>query len=259
VQRHEEANVTGPRPESAGESAVTADPPLVTSAPPVLSRATAAIVSAAAGLTFALLTIRVARQGPAVPRVDEHIHSWVISHRGPGSVTFARTVTWGGVTTVALPALVLAGAVAARGGRDIKRRLQSGLLLACVAGAGAYVAARINAFAGRGRPPVADWAGAAGGSAFPSGHTTTAALFAALGAWAIAARVHAGWPRRALWAGAVVYAAAVGWSRVWLAVHWPTDVIGGWLYGLAWFAGSIVVILTLRRRSVDRRAARLEA
>ena len=108
-------------------------------------------------------------------------------------------------------------------------------------------------------PDVADWAGAAGGSAFPSGHTTTAALFAALGAWAIAARVHAGWPRRALWAGAVVYAVAVGWSRVWLAVHWPTDVIGGWLYGLAWFAGSIVVILTLRRRSVDRRAARLEA
>jgi hypothetical protein len=103
VQRHEEANVTGPRPESAGESAVTADPPLVTSAPPVLSRATAAIVSAAAGLTFALLTIRVARQGPAVPRVDEHIHSWVISRRGPGSVTFARAVTWGGVTTVALP------------------------------------------------------------------------------------------------------------------------------------------------------------
>jgi membrane-associated phospholipid phosphatase len=153
------------------------DPPLVTSAPPVLSRGTAAIVSAAAGLTFVLLTTWVARQGPAVPRVDEHIHSWVISHRGPGSVTFARAVTWGGVTTVALPALVLAGAVAARGGRDIKRRLQSGLLLVCVAGAGVYVKAPINAFAGRGRPPVADWAGAAGGSAFPSGHTTTAARY----------------------------------------------------------------------------------
>jgi membrane-associated phospholipid phosphatase len=235
---------------------VNVDLPLVTPEPAVWSRATAVIVPAAAGLTFALLTIWVAGQGSAVPGVDEHIHSWVVSHRSRGSVTFARAVTWGGVTTVVLPALVAVGAVAARRGRDIKRSLGSGLLLFCVAGIGIYVETRINVLIGRGRPPVADWAGVAGGSAFPSGHTTAATLFAALCAWAIAARVPAGWPRRGVWAGAVVYAAAVGWSRVWLGVHWPADVIGGWLFGVTWFAGSIAVILMLRRRSVDRRAAR---
>src|ERR1700730_16405199 len=98
--------------------------------PPVWSRATAVIVPAAAGLTFALLTIWVAGQGSAVPGVDEHVHSWVISHRSPGSVTFARAVTWGGVTRVVLPALIAVGAVAAKGGRDIRRRLGPGLLLA---------------------------------------------------------------------------------------------------------------------------------
>jgi membrane-associated phospholipid phosphatase len=256
VQRQEEASVTGLRPGSAGEPAVAEGLPVVTLVPPAWSRASAAIVSVAAGLTFTLLTIWIAGRGSSVPSADEQVHSWVISHRSPGSVTFARDVTWGGVSRTVLPALVAVGAVAARGGRDYRRRLASGLLLSLVASAGVYAEARINVLVGRARPPVADWAGAAGGPAFPSGHTTTATLFAASCAWALAARVPAGWPRRAVWAGAVGYAVAVGWSRVWLGVHWPTDVIGAWLYGVAWMAGSIAVLLTLRGWSARRHAPR---
>lgn len=84
-------------------------------------------------------------------------------------------------------------------------------------------------------------------------------LFAASCAWAIAARVRPGWPRRAVWTAAVAYAAAAGWSRIWLGVHWPTDVIGGWLFGLAWPAGAIAVVLTVRRRSAGLGTPRREA
>jgi membrane-associated phospholipid phosphatase len=255
VRRQEEEDVAGSAGESAGASAEATDRPLI-SPPPVLSPAAAAVIWAAAGLTFAALTIWVAGRGSAVPGVDERLHGWVLSHRSPGSVTIARAVTPGGVTWVVLPALAAAGALAAEGGRDIKRRLGSGLLLLCVGGTGVYAGTRINALVGRARPPAADWAGAAGGSAFPSGHSTAATLFAASCAWALAARVRPGWPRRGVWAGAVAYASAVGWSRVWLGVHWPTDVVGGWLCGLAWSAGGIAVILTLRRRSASRRAVR---
>lgn len=256
MHRQQQADLTGPPSDPGGESTVTADLPLAAPSPVVVSRVTAATVSVAAGLTFALLTIWIAGRGSAIPAVDERIHDWVVTHRSAASVTIARAVTWAGVTRVVVPALIGVGAAAARAGRHISRRLISGLVLCGIASAGIYTEIRINALIGRARPPLAGWAGAAGGPSFPSGHTTAATLFAASCAWVIAARVPAGWPRRAVWAGAACYAAAVGWSRVWLGVHWPTDVIGAWLFGLAWSAGTITVILTLRRRSANRPAAR---
>jgi undecaprenyl-diphosphatase len=67
--------------------------------------------------------------------------------------------------------------------------------------------------------------------AFPSGHAANATLV-----WLALALLL---PRRrvgrslAIWA-AVWGALAVGLSRVMLGVHWPSDVIGGWAFGLFW-------------------------
>jgi membrane-associated phospholipid phosphatase len=210
------------------------------------------VVAVIAGLTFAFLAIWIARQGSTVPGIDERIHRWVMAHRNSANLRFARMVTWGGVTQVVLPILLLVGAVATEGGREFTRRLKAGFMIAFVASIGAYLGLQINHLQGRVRPPVSDWAGTAGGPSFPSGHTTVASLFAASCAWVIATRVHQGWPRIALWTGAVLYAAAVGLSRIWLGVHWPTDVIGGWLYALKWLAAGAAIILTLRKRRALR-------
>lgn len=59
--------------------------------------------------------------------------------------------------------------------------------------------------------------------AFPSGHAANSAVLA--GALAVLAG------RRWAWAPAVGAAGLIGLSRVWLNVHWPTDVLGGWMVG----------------------------
>jgi membrane-associated phospholipid phosphatase len=144
------------------------------------------------------------------------------------------------MSEVVLPALLLIGSVAAQG--RWATSLTSGAALTVIASAGIYVETWVNALINRARPPVADWAGPAGGPSFPSGHTTAATLFAICCAWALMARVPAGWGRRAMWAAAVLYAAIIGWSRIWLGVHWPTDVAGGLLFSLAWTCGIMAAL-----------------
>jgi undecaprenyl-diphosphatase len=88
---------------------------------------------------------------------------------------------------------------------------------------------------GRARPATAgELVGVSQSYALPSGHSANAAaVFTAI---ALVASV-IWWrkrPRRAIWAAAVVAILAVGFSRVWLAVHWPSDVLSGWLIGAGW-------------------------
>ena len=209
------------------------------------------------GISFAVLALWISRQGVTVPGFDLRIHVWVMTHRTSSNIKFSRGVTWGGVTQIVLPVLIIVGVIATEGGGTLTRRLKSGLLISIVASIGAYLGLQINHLQGRVRPPLSDWAGTAGGPSFPSGHTTVASLFAASCAWVIATRVRTGWPRIALWTGAVLYAFGVGLSRIWLGVHWPTDVIGGWLYALTWLSASAAVVLTIRKRRMNPAASKV--
>lgn len=68
---------------------------------------------------------------------------------------------------------------------------------------------------------------------FPSGHTTAATAFAVLLIYIV---TRERWPRSARWTltvAAVLLAVLVGWARVMLHAHWPSDVLGGFLVGTA--------------------------
>lgn len=83
------------------------------------------------------------------------------------------------------------------------------------------------------RPRPVNRLAASSGWSFPSGHTTAAAaaaLIAVLVCWSLVRRRSIRLVIAGLAAG---WALAVGISRVALVVHWPSDVVGGWLLVLA--------------------------
>ncbi|HEX6932222.1 MAG TPA: phosphatase PAP2 family protein [Streptosporangiaceae bacterium] len=89
---------------------------------------------------------------------------------------------------------------------------------------------------GRSRPPLAQAVAAADGFAFPSGHAAAAAAVCGAAAWLCGLRIRSWLGRTLVWAAAAMLAALVGISRVYLGVHWTSDVLGGWAVGVLWMA-----------------------
>lgn len=73
---------------------------------------------------------------------------------------------------------------------------------------------------------------------YPSGHTVRAAALAAVVIWLV---VPQRWRLQLAVAGGVIAGVAMGYARVALGVHWPTDTIGGIFLGIGWFAVSALV------------------
>ncbi|MEO7636823.1 MAG: phosphatase PAP2 family protein [Sphingomicrobium sp.] len=82
---------------------------------------------------------------------------------------------------------------------------------------------------------------------FPSGHSANSMI-----AYVCLALLIAGdSPRRLWWAGAAVaLSVAIGISRVLVGVHWPSDVVGGWSFGMLWTLLVVGLSSGLERRAV---------
>lgn len=72
----------------------------------------------------------------------------------------------------------------------------------------------------------------ASGSSYPSGHAAAAGYFAAVAILTTMALLPRGWWRRTLCALWLAIGVAVGLDRIFLVVHFPSDVIGGWALGV---------------------------
>ncbi|MDH6112421.1 membrane-associated phospholipid phosphatase [Kitasatospora sp. MAP12-15] len=108
----------------------------------------------------------------------------------------------------------------------------------------------------RARPYFPDAVAHAAGPSFPSGHAMTAAIasgtLAAL-VWPQAARAG----RIAACSLAALTTAAVGFTRIALGVHWPSDVLGGWLLAAAVLGASTAAVELCRPGALSRDVRRV--
>lgn len=165
-------------------------------------------------------------------RIDRAIYEAVYAGDHPGLATVAHVLTFLGEPTVLIAAGVVTAILLWRAGH---RHLPWVLIAVTMIGRGLSELQKY--WIARPRPEVEPHLVIVKTSSFPSGHATSSMIFYLTMALALTARTR--WHRIAS-AGAVVLSLAIGTSRVMLGVHWPSDVVGGWAFGMLW------VLLTLR-------------
>lgn len=106
---------------------------------------------------------------------------------------------------------------------------------------------------GRERPTIVEHIEVVGGLSFPSGHSLIAAvLYPTLG-MLVASNLRQRHLKVFVFTVAALLALIVGFTRVYLGVHYPSDVLGGWLLGVAFALAAGIVIQALKEQHIVER------
>lgn len=203
----------------------TADHHRVRTAGPRVSTLLAGTGGAAALVLVLLVTVAIRPLDPA----DRHLYKWVHGSPGTAETTLAKHLTVIG-DGVPLITVLLALCVVVR---LVWKRWEPLAVTSLAITFGGAASTVLKLGAGRDRPPVAGWMSEASGNSFPSGHTTVATAGYVALALAVAVLVNSPLVRALVVGTGAGLALAIGWTRVELGVHWPTDVLAGWALGTA--------------------------
>jgi undecaprenyl-diphosphatase len=187
-------------------------------------------VLALTGLVIAELTDNVVDHD-GLTRLDAPWHRWVVAHRSPGLTWLTTGISALGSTMVlAAVALCVAAWLAWR------RHWSQAVLVGMVTGGAGLLVVLVKNIVDRPRPPVADRLVVETNWSYPSGHSLGAT--AVIGVLTIIALtwVSGRVARAAVVTLGVLLVVAIGVSRFYLGVHWPSDILAGWLIGGLWLA-----------------------
>lgn len=157
----------------------------------------------------------------------------------------ARDVTGlGGNAVLTGVTLAVAGFLA------LVRKPAAGLTVLVAVGGGTVISSILKLVFQRVRPDIVPHAAEVYTSSFPSGHAMLSAVtYLTIGA--LLAQMQPQWRVKAYILGiAILTTLLVGVSRVYLGVHWPTDVLAGWCMGSAWALLCWLTALSLDRKGL---------
>jgi membrane-associated phospholipid phosphatase len=187
------------------------------------------IASAAAG---AGILVKDVTAGDGIAALDHQVASFVAAHHSGPLTTVMRAASTAGGPMVLAAVTAVAGVLL-----GIICRCWGPVLVAGMTVAGSVgLTIVLKEVLGRSRPPLDEALAAADGYAFPSAHAATATAPFGVLAYLCAGRLRSWGAQVTVCAGAMTLTALVGLSRVYLGVHWMTDVIGGWTFGVLWLA-----------------------
>lgn len=166
---------------------------------------------------------------PAGSGLDADVMDWTLAHRNAFLTRVMKLITWFGSSLVLVPVVLVVS-------HDFWVRRSdwrpAASLVASWAGS-ILLYSSLKNLIGRPRPPVSVMLVKAAGPAFPAGHTTVAmAVFGTLAFFLTRDRSRR--VRAWIWATYGLLILLIGASRVYLGVHWLTDILGGYAVGAAW-------------------------
>ncbi|WP_328923366.1 phosphatase PAP2 family protein [Streptomyces sp. NBC_00190] len=196
---------------------------------------TTSAATAVAAVPFSLALVLVESRWAPLHRLDqgtaERLHRSALGHPAWVRVLdFLTHVVWGPLTMRLLVAAVVVWLV-------WRRALRLAAWAAVTATVGGLVGLLAKNAVERARPHLPDPVAHAPGFSFPSGHAMTATTSCAVLLLVLLPLVPRAW-RPLPWALAAATVLGVCYTRVALGVHWVSDVVGGWLLGLAVVTGT---------------------
>lgn len=181
---------------------------------------------------------------------DDYVRAFAHNLASPALTSVMRVVTMFGSTWVLVVAWVCAVIIFLSAG--LRRNVA--LLTVTMAGAAALNLTLKLSF-GRTRPTAFFDIPLPASYSFPSGHALLSFCFYAVLAAIITARLRHRAARILVWTVAALLVALIGFSRIYLGMHYPSDVLAGYAAGLIWLVAIGLGDYIIRQRAKKREAA----